>query len=372
MPNFLDQFGHSVKAHWKTFLTVLVLIVLGVVVSAFTVYLEHRFHRAREAAEKTATETTTKPSTETPTPATETPAKTEAGLPWEQTLLLTLLDHAGVGLFAAAILGLVIELPHMNEYFQKRIQNTILNRNFIKQLSKPELERLQEQSLEAHFGVEGLNREGGFYKFYTKRIRSLIAGAFRTNTTFEVRIALLPNSNLYKVTETISYICKRGSEGLPEEARWTSELNEIDEVLQLEITTSRPEQGAKPEVHAFDKTTRYCHPSLVAYDGHGYILPLTEYAKCAELAIKVTVTYTISRERPFSWTMPCLTDSLSGDIFYPDNLEIVVDLFGLDEGLLHKPQDLKPENGFYKFRVEHNDWLLPDDGFGFYFRPKKP
>src|ERR1700754_27253 len=366
----LKPVGHFVKDHWKTFLTMVVLIVIGVFVSAFTVYLEHRFHKPPEHATETTTEAPKEPPTEI-TAATSTKAAAE--LVWWQSLSLTLLDHAGVGLFAAAILGLFIELPHMHEYFQERIQNTILSRNFIRQLSDPEQERLQEQSLEAYFGVEELNHEGGFYGFYTKRIRSLLASAFRKGTTFETRVELVPNSNLYKVTDLISYTLKKGSEGLPQEARWTTELDEIDDILELNITATRPEEGAQPEPHPFDKTIGSCHPSLEKDEnGHGYLLPLKEYGAADELAIRVTVTYTISRERPFSWTMPCLSNTFTGDIFYPDTLEIFVDLFGLDESLLKQKADLKPENGIYKFRIEHKDWLLPDDGFSFYFRPKPP
>lgn len=365
MPNFLHRTGHFIKEHWKTFATVVVLIVLGVIVSAFTVYLEHRFHESHAVVEKTTTETP-------PTPATEPPVKTGAELVWSETLLLTLLDHAGVGLFAAAILGLLIELPHMHEYFQERIQNTILSRNFIRQLSPEEQEKLQEQSLEAFFGVDELNQEGGFYGFYTKRIRSLLARSFRTETTFKTRVELRPDSNLYTVTDSISYTLKKGSEGLPETAGWTTELDEIDDILELNITATRPEKDAQPEPHAFVKDGDE-HPSLKKYaKGHGYELPLKEYAACDELAINVTVTYTISRERPFSWSMPCLSNTFTGDIIYPDTLEIFVDLFGLDESLLKQKADLKPEDGIYKFRIEHKDWLLPDDGFSFYFRPKAP
>lgn len=344
MPNFLKRFGHFLKAHWKTFLTVLVLIVIGFIISAFKVYLEERFHHTPDSA---------------------------AALVWWKTLLLTLLDHAGVGVFAAAVLGVLIELPHMHEYFQERIQNTIINRNFIKQLSDSEQENLQEQALEAYFGVEELNQEGGFYKFYTQRIREHIGGPFRKGTTFETAIAQL-TPDLYKVTDTISYTCKRGSKGLPEEARWTTEQDEIEDLLHLDISARSPNPGALDDTYSYDKDGS-CDPLFIKHEtGHGYRLPLGKYAVCDELAIKLTATYIVSCQRPFSWSMPILSDSIKGDIVYPENLEIFVDLFGLDESMLPQKAGLKPENGFYKYRIEHKTWLLPDQGFTFHFRPTKP
>lgn len=346
MPNPFKKFRHFVKDHKKTVRTIAALIVIGVGVSLITVWLEERWHHTPGSAVQ---------------------------LVWWKTLALTLLDHAGVGVFAAAILGVVIELPHMYEYFQERIQNTIINRNFIKQLSDSEQENLQEQALEAYFGVEELNQEGGFYKFYTQKIRSHIGGSFRKGTTFETHITLLPGSNLYEVTDSISYTCKRGNKGLPEEAVWITEQDEIDDVLKLEITATRPGADAHSDAYPFDKATGYSHPALVKYEtGHGYRLPLREYAECDELAIKIAATYTVSHERPFSWSMPVLSDSITGDIYYPENLDIFVDLFGLDESMLPKKADLMPENGVYKYRIEHKTWLLPDDGFSFHFRQVKP
>lgn len=343
MPNFLHRTGHFIKEHQKTFRTVAWLIVIGIILSAFKVYLENRFHHSAEAAVE---------------------------LVWWKALSLTVLDHAGVGCFAAAVLGVLIELPHMHDYFQERIQNTIISRNFIRQLSNEEQEQLQEQAFEAYFGVDELNEAGGFYKFYTQRIREHIGGPFRKGTTFKTEIAQLTD-DLYQVTDTIAYTCKRGNKGLPKEAQWTTEQDEIQDLLRLDISATRPDPGAQDETYSFEKEGD-CDPAFVEYAGHGYMLPLTEYAACAELAIKVTATYTVLRERPFSWSMPILSDSLKGVIVYPENLEIYVDLFGLQESMLPKKEDLRPENGVYTYRIEHDTWLLPDQGFSFHFRRTKP
>ena len=331
--------------YWKVLLTLLGLIALGVSVTLGTIALDKYFHG-------------------------DTTAGTELG--WGPALLLRVADHVGLGLFSVAILGIIVELPHMKEYFRKLIEKTIINKAFIKQLSKSEQENLQERALEAFFGVEGLNEEGGFYKFYVKKIRSHICGPFRKATNFETVVELVPSTTLFKITDRIAYVCKKGIEGIQPEALWTTEWDEIEEVLQLDITATKPEQGAIADVYSYDKASNTWNHALKPYTrGHGFTLPLDPYASCDGLAIQVRVTYLVSRERPLSWSMPYLSDGFSGEIRFPNNMEIFVDLFGLSEDALPDEANLPQENGFYKYRIAHTDWLLPDDGFSVYFRPKK-
>ncbi|HEY2962391.1 MAG TPA: hypothetical protein VGJ37_08260 [Pyrinomonadaceae bacterium] len=335
---------HFFEEHWKVLLTLLGLIALGVGVTLGTVALDRYFDTGTASR----------------------------GLDWGPALLLKVADHVGLGLFSVAILGIIIELPHMKEYFRKLIENTIISKAFIKQLNKSEQERLQERTLEAFFGVEELNQEGGFYKFYVNKIRSHIGGPFRKSTNFETVVELVPNRDSYKITDTIAYSCKKGAEGIQPKVVWTTEWDEIEDILQLDITATRPEQGAIADWYSFNKATNQCHRSLKPYPrGHGFTLPLDHYGSCDGLVIQVRVTYLVSRERPLSWSMPCLSDGFSGEIQFPSNLEIFVDLFGLSEDALPDKANLPQENGFWKYKIAHSDWLLPDDGFSFYFRPKK-
>lgn len=347
MGNKIKHFRQFLTDHRKTVRTMVWLIVLGVIVTAFTIFLEKLFHKASESG---------------------------AELAWWQAILVSVTDHVGLGLFAAAILGILIELPHMHEYFQERIQNTIISRSFIKQLSPAEQERLQEQALEAFFGVEELGEEGGFYKFYREKIRQHIGGPYRKDTTFDVVIEHNGADNSYKVSENISFTCKKTGAAVLPEIRWTTELDEINGILQLDFTAKKTDQD-NIDSYSFNAGTNQCHDSLERYaQGHGYTLSLANYALCDGLLITEKVIYVVPSERPFSWSMPCLSDGFSGAIHFPADLEIFVDLFGMDEKALPKDKTNPPKDnrGFNVYEISHKNWLLPDDGFSFHLRPKPP
>ena len=346
MADKTKRLGEFLKDHRKIFITVLILILLGLAVSAGTAYLDRYFH-------------------EQVGPLGE--------LSWGLTLLLKVLDHVALAFFSVAILGVIVELPHMKEYFQKRIENTIISRSFIQQLSDSEKERLQEQALEAFFGVDELDQEGGFYKFYVKKIRRHINDPFRKDTTFETVIERSAKPGLFTVSDTISFTCNKGGKRILPTIEWTTEWDEIEGILQLEITAERPDQSGNPDLYSFDSATNSCHEALINNpDGWGYTLSLDKYESCDGLRITVKVVYEVSNERALSWTMPYLSKGFSGAIHFPSDLQIYVDRFGIDADAVPKDKANLPTDarGFSVCEISHKDWLLPHNGFCFSFRQK--
>jgi hypothetical protein len=237
----------------------------------------------------------------------------------------------------------------------------MIDREFIKQLSEPEKEKLQEQALAAFFGVDELSQEKGFYKFYREKIRKHIGGPFRTGTTFETKVERMDDKDFFKVTETISFTCKKGGKTILPEVEWTTERDEVERVLRLEIIAKKPGQSSSPDLYCFDAATNTYPPPLEAYTvGHGCKLSLAKYADCDGLEVTLTVVYEVSRERALSWIMPYLSDGFSGKILFPEDLQIFVDRFGIDESAVSKDQGV--------CRIAHKKWLLPDDGFSCSFR----
>lgn len=329
-------------AQWKMLRTITVLIGLGVITSASAVGLERWLHYRAGTEE----------------------------LSWGWTTFLRVLDHLGLGFFSAAILGVVLEVRHMHEYFQHLIEQTIIKREFITTLGDKDKEAMQKQSLEAYFGSD-LGKEGDFYDFFVKKIRTHIGGPYREGTRFKT-VVEPTDANFFTVTETISYVCRKHSGEIQPEVCWTAEQDEIKDILDFDITATKPDHSVK--TYPFDKVTKQYHPDLIPKtDGHGFTLLLKDYAACDGLAIKVEVKYLVSRERPFSWTMPYLSNGFSGEIYFPDNLEIFVDLFGMDKSSLPPDKSNLPKVGSFNFyEISHQGWLLPDDGFSFYFRAKPP
>jgi len=339
-PRRKREFG---LAQWKMLRTVIVLIGLGLLVSGFTVFLHGRLHAG---------------------------VAPDAELSWRWTTLLKVLDHLGLGLFSVALLGFIMELRHMKEYFQQRIERTIIKREFIKTLTLDAQESMQKQSLEAYFGVSELGKQGDFYDFYVKKLRDHIGGPFRQDTRFKTVVELGSDDRFFTVTDTISYTCRKHVSGIQKEAGWTAELDEIKEVLSLVITATKPDQTS--ETYPYDKASNHKHRSLIKYEkGHGFKRSLSNYKDCDGLMIKIVVSYIVSRERPFSFSMPVLSNGLYGEIYFPDDFEIFVDLFGMDESALpENPLQLPKVGDFNFYELSHKGWLLPDDGFGFAFIPK--
>jgi hypothetical protein len=249
----------------------------------------------------------------------------------------------------------------------------MINREFIKQLKPTEQEKLQEQALAAFFGVDELSSEEGFYKFYREKIRDHIGGPFRKGTTFKT-VVVREGDDLLRVTDAISFMCKRGGKSILPKIEWTTEKDEITEVVELNITTTRPDGSQTP--YSYDQATKAYLPPLQAYQpGHGCELSLSDYAECDGLEIALQVTYLVSPERALAWTMPYLSDGFIGEIHFPDDLRIYVDLFGMSEDAVPKDKlNLPSENGVTVCKVTHTAWLLPADGFSFSFgqKPKPP
>jgi hypothetical protein len=315
------------------------MIVLGLLTTAGTIALDKYLHETAGSASE---------------------------LSWGWATLLKVLDHVGLGFFSVAILGLIIELRHMRHYFQSLIEKTIIKKEFIKTLRAPEQEKMQKQSLEAFFGIDELGKKGDFYDFYVQKIRSHIGGPFRKDTTFQTTVEPGPDNGSYKVTEIISYKCRKRGESIQSEVGWTAEQDEIDRVLGFEVTATKPDQTTS----SFPAGHRLVKPYPT---GHGYTLSLQDYRSCDGLTIIVHVTYLVSRERPFSWSMPYLSDGFSGEIRFRNDVEIFVDLFGMDKSALPEDKTKLPQDGeFNVYKISHQSWLLPDDGFSYYFRKKSP
>jgi hypothetical protein len=280
---------------------------------------------------------------------------------------LELLNHASVALFSVAILGFILETRHFYEYFHTLIVDTIIDKRFLRDLQIDRLEKLQKKCLETFFNIDELDKEEGFYNFYLKKIQNHIGGPFREKTIALTNVRYTDDGNSFIATDDITYTCRKLGSEIQDKAGWTAEKDEIDEVSEFEITLTKP--GTTSESRGYKKGEEP-DPSLEAYSGHGFTLPLKEYRNCDGLQISVRAIYVVPLERPFSWTMPCLSHGFSGSITYPSDLELFFDSFGLDEFALPKT---KPEekNGSRTYHFEHGSWLLPDQGFAFHFRRAK-
>lgn len=280
---------------------------------------------------------------------------------------LELLNHATVALFSVAVLGFILETKHFYEYFHTLIVDTIIDKRFLADLQPDKLEQLKKKCLETFFNIDELDKEEGFYHFYLDKIEKHIGGPFREYTEAITTVEFSQDRKSFIATDDITYTCRKLGKVIQDSADWTAEQDEINRVIEFTITVIH--KGKTLATHSHKEGDETLDPALKKYEaGHGFMLPLKEYQDYDGLKIKLKTVFEVPLERPFSWTMPCLSHSFSGSIRYPCDLEIFFDSFGLDESALPKA---KPTNqtGQRVYHFEHNSWLLPDDGFSYHFRP---
>src|SRR5690349_8446794 len=253
--------------------------------------------------------------------------------PW-LSLAEELLNHATVALFSVALLGFILETRHFYEYFHHLIVETIIDKRFIAGLQDTEVKELQKRCLEAFFHIEQLDKEEGFYKFYLDKIEKHIGGPFREDTVAITTVEYSDDGKSFCATDEVSYTCRKLGKTIQESAEWTAESDEIMETGDFEIAIKT---GDSDWQTYYARKGELADPVLEAkLGGHGFILPLKDYQDCDGLKVKVKALYRVALERPFSWTMPCLSNRFSGSIKYPSNLDIYFDSFGLDKSALPK------------------------------------
>ncbi len=96
-------------------------------------------------------------------------------LPHGWALTRKLLDHLAIALFSVGLIAIIIEFRDWQEYFQKRIAETILQQSYLRMLDKDQLIALQTNTLKAFFQVEDLDRKDSFLEFFHSRIHKYIA-----------------------------------------------------------------------------------------------------------------------------------------------------------------------------------------------------
>jgi hypothetical protein len=303
---------------------------------------------------------------------------------------LKFLDHAGIAFLSIGTVGLFLELPewrkHFENYFHEQIVATIIDKEYLKTFDPKALTDLQTKTLKAEFKIEDIDREGSFLNFYLTKIQNFIGSPYRENTRGVTKLQYAPGGNeSFVVEETISFRCRKLGERIQPEVKWITERDEIDEVRALKILVRVPPELCKSPTFAkdysqiakeavFDMNDKPAEMLTKYAEGHGHILSLEKYKEIDKLFIEMQVTYVVPTYRAFSWSMPYPSKDLEGEIHFPKDLQIFVDLF-LDDKVLNFPKDENSlpisEEDRKVYAFNYPGWLLPDDGLAFHFRKSK-
>jgi hypothetical protein len=294
----------------------------------------------------------------------------------ESSVVVKFLDHVGIAFLSLGILGIILDLPNWQKYFQERLAEVVTQRNYLRSLGKDELVGLQTATLKAFFEVEDIDREGSLLNYFHSRVQRVIAEPFRESLSFVVKYAKSQDANKLVVDESVSYTCRRVGGRIQKQISWMPEPEEYEVqsvAIKLEVPASHASaieaasQNEKP-VKRDDGSLVFEieNKALEKYKkDEGYVFPLDKFKDCDGMRITVTSTYLISKDRFTTWTMSHPTKGCNFSASYPDELTIIHEALGNIADL-----DLEIVNRPGLFSVHCNTWMLPNSGFVFQLRPK--
>lgn len=289
-------------------------------------------------------------------------------------IMLKLGEHLGVAAIIFGLVAIIMEVPHWQKYFQERLAKTVIEREYLKTLSKAELISLQTDTLKAFFEVDEIDREESFLDYFHTKIRGYIGSPYREDTTGIITISDAGDKQSYVIEETISYKCRKVGNSIQDRVSWiTIRQSKVTAIEEFRITVEVPQNFYQaPDFQAKFPTIT---SGKVTYDikdkdqtklipgekGQGYTLLLADFREIDGLYVEVHVKYTMSTERPMAWNMTHPSKNLSVTINFPPELTIDVNIFGLEETQYHEEK----RSGLYVLR--YDSWLLPDTGLSYHF-----
>ena len=286
-------------------------------------------------------------------------------------VLLRFLGHAGMTLFSLGFIGVMVNLPDWQKYFQSRLAETIQEREFLKTLSKGELISLQTDTLKAYFGSDEIDRNGSFLEFFHAKIQDFIGSPFREDARGIVHIAWADEThNDLIIEDDISYTCRQVNGRIQDYVQWHADDSEVlsldDYSIRVEIphdvdvpaTLLKRYPSSAERSHTFrpDDTNN----SLKKLEpGYGHKLELDEFLAIDRLRISIHAKYRVSKTRYQTWVMTHPSKRVSLVINHPSDMFLRADPIGANP----RGFDIVQKPGLYT--VTHDSWFMPYSGFAY-------
>lgn len=287
---------------------------------------------------------------------------------------LKLMEHMDIALITIGIVGIIVDFPDWQKYFQARVAETIIHRNYLNTLSKPQLIDLQTDTLKAFFGLDDIDRAGSLLEFFHAKMNSYIGSPYRENVNATLSIVPDGKALTYAVDDIVSYTCRKVGDYIQDEVRWLADKDEIDKLDDFKVQIRVPQNFFQsPEFKTrypsismaetiFDMKDTSQQRLISAKDGHGYTLALSEFKEIDGLYVKISVRYTVPEGRMITWKMTHPSRNVAGVVRFPSDFKNHVEVFGFNREELNEEH----RTGLYTFN--YSSWLLPNSGFAFDFR----
>jgi hypothetical protein len=272
-------------------------------------------------------------------------------------LFLKFFEHVGIAAIILGLVTIIVDFDTWRKYFQERLADTIVRRDFLETLSPEKLVDLQTDTMTAYYKTEDVSREDSFLKFFRAKIQDFIGSPYREDV--DNLIIIKDGDDVLYVEDIISYKCKKVGKCIQSDIGWENE--ESIEISSFNIKIKIPETNDPMIVIEKDGD------SLLekSKTEKTFKFPLTEYKEIDDLWIEVYAKYTVKKSELFYFQMTHPTHKLKVMVDYPENLGLSEAFFGIKE------DELKKRSVAGIFSVNYDSWLLPNAGFAFLLTDKK-
>lgn len=299
-------------------------------------------------------------------------AEDHIGTPSRLTMiLLNFLSHIGIAFLILGIVGIMVDLPDWQKYFQERLAETIIQKDYLNKLGGPELMNLMTNTLKAYFNLEDLDEKASFLEYFQSKIIGFIANPYREDVHGIMNIEYHASDDSFIVDDCTSYKCRKVGKHIQNEIRFTLDPGEANDGLEdFEIMLRVPQNFFQspdfvtkyPTISDGNRCIKVGDPGLRKLDtkeGQGYVYSLDSLRDIDGLSVTVSVKYVVPRKRFLTWEMIDPSRGMLFNIRYPPDLELHCYLFGFDLSSV----EVKKYAGLYS--LSSDSWLLPHAGLAY-------
>lgn len=273
------------------------------------------------------------------------------------------LDHLAVAFLSIGAIGIILEIPHLHDYFYGLFVDALTDPKYIQDRKKDD-GWLKSQQMKLMAGLFGKNEEiaklfladmekpGSFFHYYYDQLQDFIGAPYRADYVGITTIT--PAANGFDVKEELSYQCCRLGKDIQEEAGWTAYADELIDMLSLRIEIMLPNATQPDEIIDLEPEKLKPHPQW------GHMASLKKYEGMDGLKIRIQLHYTVASDRAFATDMHSISKNLNWAINYPRNMKIHLDRFVFDRSI----EADKTIVGQCTFK--YPQWVLPGHGFAFH------
>jgi hypothetical protein len=289
------------------------------------------------------------------------------------TIIANLMDHIGIAFVSIGMIGIIVDLNDWRKYFQERIADTIIQKNYLERLDHKELINLQTNTLKVLFKAEDIEREESLLNFLHTKIHGFIGSPYREG--FDGRLSIECSDDAYIVEETTTYKCRTVGDSIQDKVKWAmNKENEKEGLDDYSVTIEIPNNFFQspefrtqyPKVSAQKLTICKGDERFdLAENGLGFSFPLLDYKKIDGLFVEVFAKYRVSANRDIVWIMALPTKRFTSTVNYPRTLRLDATILGVDQREYRE----RVRSGVYS--LSYDAWMLPTTGIMFHiWEPK--